>query len=192
MSRLALLHGSPSTSWRYFFEGIDLSMSLYLSYLGDVFHVVIALLFSVARVNLAAACLLRGSGFRNGAGKRRLLLDPFSVANLATLSASSFPVTPSWPGIHLMVIVIFLCRFLVISHLLQKISHMCCVGVARAVVERCMDPKLSAIIDMVVTLRSCLISSKPRISAVPAASGTVCRSADPSRYLRLVFLHPFR
>ena len=174
MSRLALLRGKLSISFKYFLDGMAPSMSLSLGYRDEDFHVAAALDFSTTRTFLKKACLLFGIGFRKGAGSRRHRLDPFSVASLASRSASSFPVTPCCPGTHRMVSFICLCHPFVTPHHLRNISQRYCVCVARANPDRCMEPTLSAAMVVLLTLASCRMSSRPSMNATPSASGTVC------------------
>src|SRR3979490_2252461 len=98
-----------------FFAGA-LLIFVSFSCLGDAAHVAIALFFSFSRALLHTADLFTGIPFRIGAGMSLILLDPFSTAIFASLSASSLPSTPSWPGTHLMVRDSSRCCLLTIFH----------------------------------------------------------------------------
>ena len=73
-----------------------------LGILGEAFQRVAHLVLSLSEYSCFVADALVGRGFLSRCGRLALTLDHPEAASLASLSASSFPLTLLWPEIHLM------------------------------------------------------------------------------------------
>ena len=85
-------------------DGSSGSILLIRLYHSDRFHQVFVLLVVFALMNCFVADRLIGSGLCRSLGSKCWLLDPYSAASLASLSAASLPSDPLCPATQLSVI----------------------------------------------------------------------------------------
>src|ERR1700678_3101857 len=101
--RLACCLDSEFNLLRNALNGKDPPNCETLSFLGDSSHMSAHFAFSSSMKPCLSAEALVGSGLLRTWGKSALALEIPAAASLASLSASSFPLTLLWPEIHLTV-----------------------------------------------------------------------------------------
>ena len=126
--------------------------------------------------------MLRGSwSFTSRGGSRcGLLLSP-SVANFASLSASSLPSTSSW--LETYTIFSSMCQCLFGSDIQLAVLYIwlriCWPGRDRMCIAACMTPWLSNCVDEDLIPLSLCSNSRPISTPTPSTSNVVCSSKGP-------------
>ena len=112
-------------------------------------------------------------------GSRGVILHCCVAACLASLSASSFPGIPQWPGIQETSIGTPLCHFASSAILFRKKLRSCWPGVLQKLVVALIAARLSEVMETSSKKSNCRISAAANISPTSSASYTMWCLSDP-------------